>query len=161
MSGMFNHAPKGYKCPICGIVRGRFDDSGMMTKKEDVFYQGKWVTAFIGAKSWPKNSGNVVIVPNRHFENVYDIPVKLLCRIHQLSKKMAMALKRVYGCDGVSVRQHNEPAGNQDVFHYHLHVIPRWEGDRLYQRHDEILIAPVEERQKYADKLRKYFEEEK
>ena len=41
-------------------------------------------------------------------------------------------MKTAFGCPGVSTRQHNEPAGNQDVWHYHVHVFPRWHGDRLY-----------------------------
>ena len=56
------------------------------------------------------------------------------------------------GCDGVSSRQHNEPAGNQDVWHYHLHVFPRWENDKLYfeRRHS----TSPEQRRPYAEKLR-------
>lgn len=42
-------------------------------------------------------------------------------------------MKQAFGCDGVSTRQHNEPAGDQDVWHFHLHVFPRWTGDDLYR----------------------------
>jgi histidine triad (HIT) family protein len=41
-------------------------------------------------------------------------------------------MKAAYGCDGTSTRQHNEPAGHQEVWHYHLHVFPRFMGDGLY-----------------------------
>jgi histidine triad (HIT) family protein len=42
-------------------------------------------------------------------------------------------LRRAYACDGTSLRQHNEPAGNQDVWHHHVHVFPRFTGDELYR----------------------------
>jgi diadenosine tetraphosphate (Ap4A) HIT family hydrolase len=45
----------------------------------------------------------------------------------------ALAFSR-RGADGTSTRQHNEPAGNQDVWHYHEHVFPRYDGDELYRR---------------------------
>jgi histidine triad (HIT) family protein len=61
-------------------------------------------------------------------------------------------MKRAYGCDGTSVRQHNEPAGDQDVWHYHLHVFPRYAGDDLYR--SSARLTHPEERWPYADRLR-------
>ena len=61
-------------------------------------------------------------------------------------------MKAAYSCDGVSIRQHNEPAGNQDVWHYHLHVFPRYAGDGLYGSQKELL--PEKERAAYAQKLK-------
>jgi len=65
----------------------------------------------------------------------------------------------VYKCDGVSTRQHNEPSGNQDVWHYHLHVFPRYKNDNLYKT-DRRNSEP-EERTEYAEKLREYFRNKK
>jgi histidine triad (HIT) family protein len=63
-------------------------------------------------------------------------------------------MKQVYDCDGVSTRQHNEPAGNQDVWHYHLHVTPRYHGDRFYETMaiEKTLMLP-EERAWHAQRL--------
>jgi len=96
------------------------------------------------------------IVPNQHIENLYDIPDELLASVHAFSKKVAMALKETYNCDGVSVRQHNEPFGDQDVWHYHLHVFPRYEGDQLYMSNDDRTMSAPEERLPFAEKLRDY-----
>ena len=63
-------------------------------------------------------------------------------------------LKTAYRCEGTSTRQHNEPAGYQDVWHLHAHVFPRYPGDRLYERHEEKRWASPEERAPYAAKLR-------
>ncbi|MCY9662658.1 hypothetical protein P5G65_22670 [Paenibacillus chondroitinus] len=70
---------------------------------------------------------------------------------------LAKAFKSVYKCEGVSTRQHNEPAGNQDTWHYHLHVFPRYKNDNMYR--SEGRKTTIEERIEYAEKLRTYFEE--
>ena len=54
--------------------------------------------------------------------------------------------------DGTSTRQHNEPAGNQDVWHYHVHLFPRYEGDALYASGRALM--PVQDRARYAARLR-------
>lgn len=72
-----------------------------------------------------------------------------------MERKIAIALKEVYKCDGVSSRQHNEPCGNQDVWHYHLHVLPRYKDDNLYLT-DRGSSKP-EERIEYANRLKDYF----
>ena len=151
---MYNHAPKDYKCPLCQIAKG--EDTGK-TGPDDIVFQNNLFTAFIAGKWWPNNKGHIVIIPNKHFENLYDIDEKYLDAIHNFSKKVAIAFKEVYKSDGTSIRQHNEPAGNQDVWHYHLHVFPRYENDRLYQEHDKKYWSTPKERQSFVDKLRKYF----
>jgi len=116
------------------------------------------VLAFISPKWWVNNPGNVIIVPKQHVENVYDISDDLLAKVQVVAKKVAIAMKEVYACDGVSMRQHNEPAGNQDTWHYHLHIFPRWHDDNLYVNHLNKKFVPVEEREVYAQKLISYFE---
>ncbi len=63
-------------------------------------------------------------------------------------------MKAVYQCDGISTRQHNEPDGNQDVWHYHVHVTPRYHNDGFYM--SVRALMPIEERTKHAEKLRDY-----
>jgi len=65
----------------------------------------------------------------------------------------------MYACDGVSTRQHNEPDGGQDVWHYHLHVFPRYTGDDLYRSPADKEFLPPEKRMQYAQRLRDYFGE--
>ncbi len=154
---MFNHAPKDYICPLCLIVRGS-DNPDFYVKVSDIFYKDEFITAFVGGKWWPNNRGGTIIIPNKHFENLYDIDEQYGHKIFDFSKKLAIALKKVYKCDGVSTRQHNETAGNQDVWHYHLHVIPRYFNDNLYQNHDKKYWATFEQRKPFVDKLKKYFD---
>lgn len=150
MPRTYSHEPEGYECPFCRIAAGQ--DDGIHTKNADVVYQDATVTAFIAAAWWPANAGHVLVVPNGHYENIYDIPDDVLGAVQVVGKRVALALREVYGCDGTSFRQHNEPHGDQEVWHYHLHVFPRYEGDELY-RSGKRNTTP-EERLPYAEKLR-------
>ncbi|MFL0269335.1 HIT family protein [Candidatus Clostridium radicumherbarum] len=151
---MYTHAPKDYICPFCLVVGG-VENQHVQTKQSDIVYKDNYITAFISAGQYKNNKGNVIIIPNSHFENIYDLPDEISARIHKLERKVAIALKEVYKCDGVSSRQHNEPCGNQDVWHYHLHVFPRYKDDNLYIT-DRGLSKP-EERIEYANRLKNYF----
>jgi histidine triad (HIT) family protein len=111
-------------------------------------------TAFISPRWWPKNHGHVLVIPNEHVENLYAIDDELLCAVYSTAKRVAIGLKAAYECDGTSTRQHNEPAGDQDVWHFHVHVFPRYDGDRLYQRHEEKRWTTPAERAPYAAELR-------
>ncbi len=153
---MYNHAPADYQNPFKKLVDGVGLET-IKSKQEDIFYQDKDLTAFVGAKWWPNNHGHIMIIPNEVYENIYDIPDELLVKIHSFSKRVAATFKTVYGCEGVSIRQHNEPAGNQEVWHYHLHVFPRYTGDRLYLSHDKSFYPEPARRAAYAKKLRDYF----
>jgi histidine triad (HIT) family protein len=117
------------------------------------------VTAFIAAAWWPNNPGHVLIIPNEHFENIFDLPPALAADIQVVARAVALGFKAAYGCAGVSTRQHNEPAGNQDVWHYHLHLFPRYAGDELYLTFRERRFTTPEERLPYATRLRAFFRE--
>lgn len=152
---MYNHAPEGYECPLCHVARG-LDNDPPYTRRSDVVIRDEHVTAFVSSHWWPHNPGHVIVIPNSHVENIYDMSPDLLLAVHTAARQIAIAFKRVYQCDGTSTRQHNEPAGNQDVWHYHLHVFPRYASDDLYG--SRRCITTVEERTPYAHRLRTYFE---
>lgn len=145
------HAPVGWDCQFCQIARGEEID-GPWVKHSDIVYRDADLTAFISPHWWPNNPGHVVIIPNEHHENLYVVPNHLLCAVAVLSKRMALALIEAYGCAGTSVRQHNEPAGGQDVWHYHLHVFPRYAEDGLYE--SQPALTTPEQRFPYAERVR-------
>lgn len=146
---MYNHAPDGYDCPFCRLARG---DDTRLSSQEDIVFRDDDVFAFVPSGTWPNNPGNVLVVPNQHHENIYDLPPGLALPIQRVARRIALAFKAAYGCDGVPTRQHNEPAGQQDVWHYHLHVFPRYAGDDLY-RIDRGGSTPGE-RRPYVETLR-------
>ena len=152
---MYNHAPKDYTCPFCLLLRG-IKNEHVVSVPADIFYRDRDVSAFISSHQWPHNHGHALVIPNLHFENIYDLPPELGANIHQVAQKIALAMKALYRCDGVSTRQHNEPAGDQDVWHYHLHVFPRYAGDNLYT--SQYAEMPAKERARYANRLRSFFQ---
>lgn len=152
MPKLHSHEPEGYQCPFCCIVAGQ--DDGQYTRQTDIVFQDSIVTAFIAAAWWPANAGHVLVIPNGHYESIYDIPDDVLGAVQVVGKRIALALKATYGCDGTSFRQHNEPHGDQEVWHYHLHVFPRYAGDDLYLRSNEKRYTTPAERASYAEKLR-------
>lgn len=152
---MYNHAPENYDCPFCKVASGV--DSNIWTKQSDVFYRTQHVTGFISTRWWSRNPGHALVIPNQHVENIYDLKPDLATHIHEAARQVAIAFRQVYGCDGTSTRQHNEPAGYQEVFHYHLHVFPRYIGDELYERTYDYRMTHSDERLPYAEKLKRYF----
>ncbi len=150
---MHNHAPENYICPFCLLIQG-IENEHVYSVQSDIVYRDDVITACISSHQWPNNHGNVIVVPNPHFENIYDLPIQYAGEIHRVARMLALAMKAAYACDGVSTRQHNEPAGNQDVWHYHLHVTPRYKDDTFYMARRELM--PAAERAKHAEKLASY-----
>jgi len=150
---MYSHTPENYICPFCLVVQG-IENKHVYSVQSDIVYRDNSVTAFIGSHQWPRNHGNTIIVPNEHFENIFDLPDRYPLAIHGVVRSVALAMKKVYSCDGISMRQHNEPAGYQDVWHYHVHVTPRYVDDQFYPTYQEKQFMPTSERARHAEKLK-------
>ena len=151
---MYNHAPENYICPLCQIAKGEPTSVGL--QEESVFYRDDLVTAFIAGKFWKSNQGHAIVIPNQHFENLYELPEEIGHRIFDLSKKIALGIKETYKCDGITIRQHNEHAGGQEAWHYHMHIVPRFEGDKHFSNDADTYWATSEEKRPYAEKLKNY-----
>lgn len=152
---MISHAPTDYLCPFCDWLAG---NETAYKQNNDIVYQDATTMAFVSPKWWVNNPGHVIVIPKQHHENLYTIPDETLADVYKTAKKVAVALRTTYqDCTGTSTRQHNEPDGNQDVWHFHVHVYPRHHGDDLYKNHDNKRFVEPEERAAYADKLREYF----
>ncbi len=149
---MHRHEPPGYRCPFCALIGGGETERN---RPSDVVFQDSRTTAFVSPKWWERNPGHVLVVPNEHHENLYSIPPDALSLVFETARRIAVAIRSVYGCGGTSLRQHNEPGGNQDVWHFHVHVFPRHEGDGLYDGAPSRWV-PVAERELYAEKLRTF-----
>lgn len=99
----------------------------------EVLFESDYSIGFLGL-SGHENSGLTVLVASKdHYENLYDLPPEVLTDSFMMAQQIANALKSEFGVDGTTIWQHNEPAGNQDVWHFHLHVKGRLEGDSLYR----------------------------
>jgi histidine triad (HIT) family protein len=79
----------------------------------------------------PLNLGHALVIPKAHYVDLFDIPESLLSQVHNESKKIALAVKKATVADGISIIQQNGKAAGQDIFHFHVHVVPRFEGQKL------------------------------
>lgn len=79
----------------------------------------------------PASKGHALILPKEHYRNLYDIDEEILTKAVLLAKKMVKKMTDVLGCDGYNIVQNNEPCAGQTVFHFHMHLIPRYEGDKV------------------------------
>ena len=151
-----SHAPTGYLCPFCALLSGQASEE-VWSVPEDIVYQNEVVTALMAAGGPRLNPGHVLVIPNAHYENLYELPEREGAAIFRLSRAVARAMKAITDCSGVSTAQHNEPDGNQDVWHLHLHIFARFSGDALYDRAEIVRSTPAE-RRPYAQALRQYLE---
>ena len=79
----------------------------------------------------PASKGHALILPKEHYANLYELPDELAAKVLVLAKKMTTKLKDIVGCDGYNVLQNNGEAAGQTVFHFHMHLIPRYENDEV------------------------------
>lgn len=97
----------------------------------DIIYEDDHTLAFLDIK--PVNQGHALVVPKTHFVNVFDGDSETLGRMMQTAQKVARALREVTNCDGVNITMNNEHAAGQEIFHAHLHIIPRFEDDGAFK----------------------------
>lgn len=80
----------------------------------------------------PATFGHALIIPKNHFENVFEIDEETQGKAYKLAKKMATVMKEVFGADGFNILQNNGVEAGQSVFHFHIHLIPRYKGDAAF-----------------------------
>jgi len=153
---MYNHAPKDYTCPICLAVQG-IESEETMIKQDDTVYRDDLVMAAISSKFIKNNPGHVIVFPMKHYENIFDLPEEEANRIMKVAKEIALAMKKIRQCDGVVLQQNNEPAAGQHAFHYHMHVIPRFDGDDFHEHSMHARVSGPEERMPFSTALKEYF----
>ena len=79
----------------------------------------------------PASKGHALILPKEHYENLYELSDELAAKILVLAKKTIIKLTDVLECDGYNVVQNNGEIAGQTVFHFHMHLIPRYKGDHV------------------------------
>lgn len=114
-------APKNYCCPLCAISAG--------AEAACIVAQSKGAIAVISLGQVATNKGAVLVFPKSHVESLLHASEVVLAECMALSRRIAHALITSLGCEGVTLRQNNGPASSQDVWHLHIHVIPRWKDD--------------------------------
>lgn len=106
-------------CIFCKIANGEIPSA---TLYEDEDFR---VILDLG----PAAKGHALILPKEHYPNLYELPDELAEKAVLLAKKMITKMKKALNCDGFNVVQNNGAPARQTVFHFHMHLIPRYEGD--------------------------------
>lgn len=77
----------------------------------------------------PATKGHSLIIPKNHFANLYEMPDETLQKAIVLAKKMATMMTDKLSCDGFNILQNNGESAGQTIFHFHIHLIPRYSSD--------------------------------
>ena len=88
-----------------------------------VLYENDFVIAFLSLENHP------MIVPKKHIRDIFELDDLYAAEIMKATVKVAKATRAALGCEGVNLIQSNGKAAGQEVFHFHLHIKPRWRGD--------------------------------
>ena len=107
-------------CIFCKIANG---DIPSATLYEDEEFR---VILDLG----PASKGHALILPKEHYPNLYELPDELAGKAILLAKKMAVKMTKALDCDGFNVVQNNGESAGQTVFHFHMHLIPRYKNDQ-------------------------------
>ena len=134
-------------CVFCRILSGELP--------AHFVYEDDLVVGFLSLEQ--PNPYKVLVVPREHVETVYDLTDELASTIFQATAKIARGVRDVSKCEGLNLVQSNGKAGLQDVFHFHLHILPRYSGDSIVFDWDNTPV-PQEKLNQIAHKLRTQLE---
>jgi histidine triad (HIT) family protein len=107
------------KCIFCQIAAGQ--------SPAERLWETDRVLAFLDIA--PVNYGHALVIPKQHFGNFLELPDDLWLEIGRISRRLALALQKQLSAPGFNLVMNNFPAAGQEVFHAHLHVIPRYDDD--------------------------------
>ena len=108
-------------CLFCKIVAGELPSHRIDEDEHTV--------AFMDINPWTR--GHALVIPRNHSKDLYEIGDDDLARTNAAARRLAKRAKERLGCDGVNLLNCCEPAAWQSVFHFHIHVIPRYDDDPL------------------------------
>ena len=114
-------SPSPGNCIFCRIVAG--------AARSHPVWDDPDTLAFMDIS--PLSTGHVLVIPKPHWENVFDTPAPALGAVMDTAKRVAQAIRTAIAPPGLGVYQVNGRAAGQTVFHYHVHLIPRYEGISL------------------------------
>jgi histidine triad (HIT) family protein len=109
-------------CLFCSIASGKLASATIFENSEFRVILDRY----------PGAKGHTLILPKEHHNDIFDIDAEKAAKIFALTTIVARALKTVLNCDGMNVLQNNGKAAGQSVFHFHIHLIPRFDNDGLH-----------------------------
>lgn len=110
-------------CSFCKIIKGELPSNKI--------YENSHVYVFAPLKEDIISKGHMLIIPKKHYENIYDITNEELEHVVEVAKHIAEKLKEKYKAEGINLLHASGKAAQQSAFHFHMHLIPRYEKDGL------------------------------
>lgn len=111
---------KDCNCIFCKLANGDIPTN--------IIYEDEMFTVIMDAA--PASKGHALILPKEHYANIYELPEDVAAAVFALAKKLAPKMTEALGADGLNVVQNNGEVAGQTVFHFHMHLIPRYkDGD--------------------------------
>lgn len=132
------------ECAFCKIIRKEAPAS--------IVYEDETVVAFLSSR--PVNVGHTLVVPKKHYENIYEVSGEEAAYLFKIVKKIAQAVKDTTNAEGIRIVQNNGEAAGQVVFHLHVHIIPMKMSNQFYHG---IGDRDSKELEKDAEKIRHAF----
>ncbi len=120
-------------CLFCKIINGDIPSR--------TIYEDSLVKVFLDIN--PSTNGDMLIVPKKHYENLFDINDKLLTHINKVVKELYVLLRDKLGIDGLTLIQNN--GFGQDIKHFHVHVTPRYTNDNLKVTKNEDILVDIDD----------------
>jgi len=110
-------------CTFCKIIKG--------TLPSYKVYEDENTIAFAPLKKAIISKRQLLLIPKKHFINIYDIPEQEMIHIMKATKLIAQKLKNKYNAQGINIVHASGKAAQQSVFHFHFHILPRYQEDGL------------------------------
>jgi bis(5'-nucleosyl)-tetraphosphatase (symmetrical) len=121
-------------CIFCKIVNNEI--------KSHTIYEDELVKVFLDAN--PETNGHMLIIPKKHYQNILDLDEKIIPHAVKIIKeKLYPLMKEKLHCDGMTIAQNNEYG--QEVKHFHIHVVPRYENDQDYHSYNKDILISIED----------------
>lgn len=111
---------KDNNCIFCKIANGEIPSK--------TIYEDEKFRAILDLA--PATKGHTLILPKEHYKDLFELPENTASGAIVLAKKLAGQMKDKLGCDGFNIMQNNGEVAGQTVFHFHMHLIPRYREDR-------------------------------
>jgi len=108
-------------CIFCKIATGEIPGHKL--------YEDDHVLAFLDISQTTK--GHALVIPKNHAKDIYEMTAEDMAHVYSVIPSLATALKKTFKCSGLNLVNNNESAAGQTVFHYHVHLIPRYENDNF------------------------------
>ena len=115
-------------CIFCKIISGEIPSA--------VIFEDEEFKAILDR--FPGNIGHVLVLPKQHYSNIFDIDEDVAGRLFRLATKIAKNMKEVLGFEAMNVVQNNGSLAGQTVHHFHLHLIPRYENDKVQIKWEQL-----------------------